>query len=379
MNLKSFEEMKKTSAFFMLKPANAIYGFIIAICISFFIILIWSIFAPMDDVVKVSVILRTEAAVSSIKCITGGELAKKNYINDQFVKEGDLLFSLDTTAYQKELETFQLQLSIIEQDIFINDTLLQTINTDTFPKLEKHTNAYIKSAAYMYEKQRLESVIDDSKKLLEREKAKPESLRIPQVIQDLESRYNQNQLSFYTWKNNQLSEVLSFQKQLNNSKNTMESRIVELNRIIKNATINAPITGRIIETLKLNNGDYVLAGEEIIKIVPDNSSMLKAALLVDPAYVARVKVGNLVKIKFPGLPPSRYGQIETSVSIVPPDVDLSTGQPVFIVEAPILEDFLISTDGQIAQLIPGITAEGRIITERSTVMRMLLRKLDFIN
>ena len=59
MNLKSFEEMKKTSAFFMLKPANAIYGFIIAICISFFIILIWSIFAPMDDVVKVSVILRT--------------------------------------------------------------------------------------------------------------------------------------------------------------------------------------------------------------------------------------------------------------------------------------------------------------------------------
>ena len=270
-------------------------------------------------------------------------------------------------------------MSIIEQDIFINDTLLQTINTDTFPKLEKHTNAYIKSAAYMYEKQRLESVIDDSKKLLEREKAKPESLRIPQVIQDLESRYNQNQLSFYTWKNNQLSEVLSFQKQLNNSKNTMESRIVELNRIIKNATINAPITGRIIETLKLNNGDYILAGEEIIKIVPDNSSMLKAALLVDPAYVARVKVGNLVKIKFPGLPPSRYGQIETSVSIVPPDVDLSTGQPVFIVEAPILEDFLISTDGQIAQLIPGITAEGRIITERSTVMRMLLRKLDFIN
>ncbi len=29
--------------------------------------------------------------------------------------------------------------------------------------------------------------------------------------------------------------------------------------------------------------------------------------------------------------------------------------------------------------IPGITAEARIITDRTTVLRMVLRKLDFIN
>ena len=32
-----------------------------------------------------------------------------------------------------------------------------------------------------------------------------------------------------------------------------------------------------------------------------------------------------------------------------------------------------------ASLIPGITAEARIITDRTTVLRMVLRKLDFIN
>ena len=32
--LKTFEEMKRTSAFFMLKPVNAIYGFIVTICVS---------------------------------------------------------------------------------------------------------------------------------------------------------------------------------------------------------------------------------------------------------------------------------------------------------------------------------------------------------
>ena len=55
------------------------------------------------------------------------------------------------------------------------------------------------------------------------------------------------------------------------------------------------------------------------------------------------------------------------------------GSPIFIAEAPISEDYLISTDGQVAKLIPGITAEARIITEKSTIMKMILRKLDFIN
>lgn len=60
------------------------------------------------------------------------------------------------------------------------------------------------------------------------------------------------------------------------------------------------------------------------------------------------QVGNSVKIRFLGLPPSRYGQIETNISLI-------------------------------ANFIPGITAEAKISTEKTTVMKMLLRKLDFIN
>ena len=64
MQLKTFEEMKKTSAFFMLKPVNAIYGFIITVCAVILAILIWAIFSPMDDVVKATVLLRPSQAVS---------------------------------------------------------------------------------------------------------------------------------------------------------------------------------------------------------------------------------------------------------------------------------------------------------------------------
>ena len=70
---------------------------------------------------------------------------------------------------------------------------------------------------------------------------------------------------------------------------------------------------------------------------------------------------------------------ETKISIVPPDVTYLNNQPVFIAEAEISDPYLYAKNGQTAKLIPGITAEGRIITDRSTVMHMILRKLDFLH
>ena len=163
MQLKTFEEMKKTSAFFMLKPVNAIYGFIITVCAVILAILIWAIFSPMDDVVKATVLLRPSQAVSSVKFVTSGELSVKNYENDNFVKSGDLLFSLDTTVFESELEAYQTELKKTEDEISIYKTFLQTIKTNEYPALQETENAYLKSAAYLLEKERYETILKDAK------------------------------------------------------------------------------------------------------------------------------------------------------------------------------------------------------------------------
>ena len=390
MYLKTFEDMQKTSAFFMLKPANAIYGFVITIFVSIVVILAWAIFAPMDDVVKASVLLRPAEAVSSIKCVTSGELSEKYFENDDLVNEGDLLFSLDTASYKSQLETYKAEIIKNQNEVFVNNQLLQTIEANKMPDLvgESETalvsdadssDAFIKCSAYLTEFQRYQTGISDLQTKLNREKSKPQSLKVPQTIQDLETELNQNQLAFESWKNSQKLTAIENQKNLDSAKKTLESRIAEIERLIKNSTIYAPISGRISEITKLNPGDYLLAGEEILRIVPQNSESLKADIYVDPSYIARVKNGNPVKIKFPGLPPSRYGMVESQVVIVPPDVSYVNGQPVFIVEAEIENPYLTTKNGQTARLIPGITAEGRIVTDRSTVMQMVLRKLDFMN
>ena len=102
MYLKTFDDMQKTSVFFMLKPANAVYGFIVTVSISIAAILLWAVLAPMDDVVKATVLLRPSTAVSSVKCVTNGQIYSKYFQNDDEVSEGDLLFTLDTTVYKTD-------------------------------------------------------------------------------------------------------------------------------------------------------------------------------------------------------------------------------------------------------------------------------------
>ena len=71
--------------------------------------------------------------------------------------------------------------------------------------------------------------------------------------------------------------------------------------------------------------------------------------------------------------------IETNINLLPPDVTYISGSAVFIAEAEIENPYLVTKNNQTAKLLPGITAEGRVITDRSTVMQMVLRKLDFVN
>ena len=380
MYLKTFDDMKKTSAFFMLKPVNAIYGFIVAVCLAIVAVIIWACLAPMDDVVKASVLLRPSQAVSSIKCVTSGELSVKIFENDDIVQEGDLLFSLDTTALKTELESYRLAQKKNLENLHVYKILAETISSSKLETGEDDTDAYLKSKSYLLEKSRYETMVEDARVKYEREKDAPAGLRVPQTIADLENQYRQTKLSYETWLSNQSIQTNEKVSSLETERKSYESRISELERAIKNSTIYAPISGRISEVTKFNSGDYILAGEEVLKIVPQDNESLRADIYVDPSYVARVKVGNPVKIKFPGLAPSRYGMVETEVSLVPPDVTLTaTGQAAFVVEAVIVNPYLRTKQGQTARLLPGITAEARIVTERSTAMQMVLRKLDFIN
>jgi hypothetical protein len=107
---------------------------------------------------------------------------------------------------------------------------------------------------------------------------------------------------------------------------------------------------------------------------------LKAEIYVDPAYVALVKTGQNVTLRFPGLPPSSFGKLDTTVTLIPADYTVvEDGQAVFVVEAYIPHPWLDNRRGSRQLLRPGISAEARIVIDQDTILHMVLKKLDFID
>jgi multidrug resistance efflux pump len=366
--------------FFMMRPSHSVNYFITILIFIVFSTIVWSFNSKMDDVVKTTALLRPVETISTIKLLSSGEVITKNYGQNDFVYSGDLLLQLDISSDVIELENSKKLMQRIMDNISINDALLATIQTSINNVTNDSGEAYIYSEAYLTEYRRFLGLIEIARVNFEREKSMPEILLVKQQIEDAKRELEQTNLQFLLWKNNKILDVMNDLKLLAQNKENLERRVSDIERNIRNASIFAPISGRVNEYRKFNIGDYLLASEEIIAIVPDNNLELNAELYIDPAYIAQIKIGQTVVLHFPGLPPSKFGKIEAKINLIPVDYVLGqNSSPVFIVDAAITDPYLFSPDGEKIYLRPGIGAYGRIITGQDSIMRMILKKLDFIN
>jgi adhesin transport system membrane fusion protein len=373
-------EFHRGYQFFMLRPSRAVKSFIFILASIVGVAAVWALFAKMDEVVKADVLIRPVAPISTVKSISGGEVLQKNYIHDAFVQEGELLFQIDVSADILELDNSGKLMSRLNDNIMLYNTLLETIRFETNRANPENNGAFMRSNSYLIENRRFQMQIEEARIKLEREKSLPETLAYKQRLDDMTRELEQAELQFSLWKSNQTIEAMEALKNLLQNKESLERRITELERNIKNATLSAPISGRINEIRKLNIGDYILPGEEIITIIPSGAENLKAELYIDPAYIARIKTGQKVTLRFPGLPPSKFGKLDAEITLIPADYSIGSGStPAFVVEAVIKEPWLLSPQGEKMYLRSGIGALGSVITDQDTVMRMLLKKLDFIN
>jgi multidrug resistance efflux pump len=376
-------EFHRGYQFFMLRPSRGLSAFIITLFCTVIAAIVWSCIMKMDDIIKTTALLRPARTISVIKAISGGEVLQKNYVHDGYVYEGDVLLQLDVSADTMELDNSKKLMERIENNILIYNTLLETIRRGINAAAKGKTNneeAYIRSETYLIEYRRQEGQIEELRIKLERERSVPDTLSVKQRLEDQARELEQAELQFASWKNTHMIETMDMLKSLLQNRETLERRISDLERNIRNATIRAPISGRVNEYRQLNKGDAVLPGEEIITVVPGDESSLKAELYVDPAYIAQVKTGQKVTLRFPGLPPSKFGKIEADINLIPPDFTQGPdASPTFVVEALIKDPWLTSPGGERIYLRPGIGAIGRIIVSQDTVMRMVLKKLDFIN
>lgn len=157
-----------------------------------------------------------------------------------------------------------------------------------------------------------------------------------------------------------------------------------LERLVQSASlrgysVTSPING-IVTALRIKLGESVIQGQQMFVIVPQNSSM-QAELYLPTSAAAFVSPNQHVRIAVDAYPYDRYGTIDAtvkSVSMTTVADDRPTGTTkagrVYIVVATIAQPWFVVA-GRRQKLIPGMSVNGRIVTERRTLAQWLLEPL----
>lgn len=151
----------------------------------------------------------------------------------------------------------------------------------------------------------------------------------------------------------------------------LQGEIAGAELAFKQTTITAPLDG-IITTLDVRGaGAVTQAGEQIATIAPSGARLVVEAR-VPNKDIAFIEKDSPVKLMFDAFPYQDYGTIEGRVVEVSPDAqtDETLGSVYKVIIAP--EQDHIVVRGKPMPLRPGLVLSVEIITERKSVLSMLL-------
>ena len=176
----------------------------------------------------------------------------------------------------------------------------------------------------------------------------------------------------------QISALLAQQESLTSQLNELNTQIQQTEEKISQGSIVAEKSGMVNAITTLVKGDSIVAGTQIATIIPPSESEFKVQLYVSNSDIANIAVGNEVKYNLSALPSNQYGMITGNVNKISTDTLVQDGQysGYYLVECSIANTTLTDKDGNSGSVVIGMQAEAKIVTQKKTIIRYLLEKID---
>jgi HlyD family secretion protein len=151
----------------------------------------------------------------------------------------------------------------------------------------------------------------------------------------------------------------------------LRNELTAIERAIGKGAITAPIEGTITALDVTHSGAVIRAGQQVAAIAPSRARLI-VDVQVPNARIGFVEKGLPVKIKLDAFPFQDYGSLSGTVIDVSADVRSKDQQGSFyrVLIAP--EHGRLTARGKKLQLRPGLSLTAEIVTERKTVLDLLL-------
>jgi hemolysin D len=146
--------------------------------------------------------------------------------------------------------------------------------------------------------------------------------------------------------------------------------------------LRAPAHGVVLELGQRSIGSVAKEAEPLVTLVPQDNT-IEAEVDVDSVDVARLRVGDPVRVKFDALPYQRHGTLDGTVRVITENsfqtdrnttapTDKPDGRPSFFRGRIALGPVKLRNVPNDFHLIPGMTTSAEIVIGKRTIISYLL-------
>ena len=388
------------------------------------VLLVWSVFAKVDEFVKAPAEVRTVSGVQLIQSEEGGSVLELLVQTDDEVKAGQPIARLQAINIDKERERAEIDKASLELTVEAWKAVSEARSPDfspyaAYPRLSqearnlyqnKKSLAEAKVAAKRRAIETLQASLDGALSempAIRREvdankdvvKRSEEGLRrgVLSAINVAETRErlasaeqrNDQQLSRITELRASLRQAETEFEQLRGEiRDEASSQINDLTRQIRELDAEmkallarrgqrdliAPANGIIKNLPDTRVGAVIPPGGTVAELVPLEDGLLMEAK-VAPRDIGFVRVGQSANIKIDAFDYSRFGSVAGRVEKISPSSfkNETNGQSFYKVDIKLAQDYVGSSREH--RLIPGMTGEVDVVTGRKTVFQYITKPI----
>lgn len=334
-------------------------------------------FGKVDDVVKAKGIVRPVTNVSSVKCITSGEIEEVFYKPGDFVKCGEKLLSIRGRNVEAKMNSVQMQLEEIVKNISGLEKIISAYEKNEEKVFTESKSMCARYDAYINERKYRKAKVMRSYELLCLEKKLPQASTTQLQLDSLEYELNMAQLELDEFCSSFISVIRQeYDKLIIERKNLMQE-MTQVQEELRNLVLVSPIDGFVQERSSLNPGDFVFADQQILNIVPVTDGHCRIELNIPADKMGKLEEGQQVKLRFPAFPYAEFKGKKGLLKIIQPDSLSSEAGLLFKAYADVESMELKDKKGRIYELKPGYEVDARIVLENQSLLYFLMKKLDF--
>jgi adhesin transport system membrane fusion protein len=350
--------------------------------------LAWASVYRIDEVTRASGTVIASTRVQIVQAVDGGVLQSLQVREGDRVEAGQEVARLDQTRFQAGVEELRARVAALKAqaarlraEVLGAATVRYPPDATAFPELIK-----VQQALFMQRKVGLEEELRtlavardlarrdaDLVRKLEKsgDVSQSEAIRVERAL-------NEAQASLINRRNRHLQEASAELARAEADIAQNEQVLAQRQQQLDDTVLRASVPGIVKNVRVTTQGGVLRAGDELLQIVPVGEALIVEAR-VQPADIARVRIGLNAGIRFDPYDYTVYGAVDGEVRYVSADTIKDEGrggeQAYYRIHVATEGNPLTTSIGRQIDIQPGMTAQVDIRTGDRTVMDYLLKPL----